>query len=208
MTDSPAAGRGGREAARAAASAGVGARGPGGQQVGGCVGCGCSVGGSVGGGREAANAAGDGPSGRRFGCERERRRVGPEVGPTAALSSCIPTGMHGAICIVWANLTPFSLHLVRTPMRGRRGRCRGRRCTGRRCRGRGRAGARGGGAAGRSGTSGALHYGVSSSCKRVLTNLVICFGTAGGPAAGHRGPQAPGGRETSRGSRRAQQGGP
>jgi hypothetical protein len=38
----------------------------------------------------------------------ERRQVGPEVGPTAALYSCIPTGMHGPTCIFWANLTAFS----------------------------------------------------------------------------------------------------
>jgi hypothetical protein len=37
------------------------------------------------------------------------RQVGPEVGPTSACSSCIPTGMHGPACIVWANLTPFLL---------------------------------------------------------------------------------------------------
>jgi hypothetical protein len=35
---------------------------------------------------------------------RERRQVGPEVGPTAAFYSCISTGMHGPICIFWANL--------------------------------------------------------------------------------------------------------
>ena len=38
-----------------------------------------------------------------------KRQVGPEVGPTSGLYGCIPTGMHGPICIIWANLTPFSL---------------------------------------------------------------------------------------------------
>ena len=37
--------------------------------------------------------------------EKERRRVGPKVGPTPAL----PTGMHAPTRIFWANLTPFSL---------------------------------------------------------------------------------------------------
>jgi hypothetical protein len=30
---------------------------------------------------------------------RNRRQVGPEVGPTSALHSCIPTGMPGPTCI-------------------------------------------------------------------------------------------------------------
>jgi hypothetical protein len=38
----------------------------------------------------------------------KRRRVGPEVGPTAAFCSCLPSGAHGPTCIFWANLTPFS----------------------------------------------------------------------------------------------------
>jgi hypothetical protein len=42
-------------------------------------------------------------------CKRERRQVGPEVGPTSAFYSCIPTIMCGPTCIFWANLTPFSL---------------------------------------------------------------------------------------------------
>ena len=41
--------------------------------------------------------------------ERERRQVGPEVGPTSAFYSCSPTGMHGPPYIFWANRTPFSL---------------------------------------------------------------------------------------------------
>ena len=41
--------------------------------------------------------------------ERERRRVGPEVGPTSAFHSRTCTGMRGPACIFWANLTPFSL---------------------------------------------------------------------------------------------------
>ena len=41
--------------------------------------------------------------------EREGRQVGPEVGPTSAFYSCVPTGMHGPTCIFWANLTAFSL---------------------------------------------------------------------------------------------------
>ena len=41
--------------------------------------------------------------------ERERHRVGPEIGPTSAFSSYTPTGMHGPTCILWANLTHFSL---------------------------------------------------------------------------------------------------
>jgi dGTP triphosphohydrolase len=37
----------------------------------------------------------------------------PEVGSTSAFYSSCPTGMHGPTCIVWANLTPFSLkHLL------------------------------------------------------------------------------------------------
>ena len=62
-----------------------------------------------------------------------------KLGQLQPFSSCIPTAMHGPTCIVWADLTPFSLRLGRTPMRGRREpcrRCRGRRCRGRRCRGR------------------------------------------------------------------------
>ena len=39
----------------------------------------------------------------------ERRQAGPEVGPTSAFYSCIPTGMYGPTCIIWWNLTPFSL---------------------------------------------------------------------------------------------------
>ena len=35
----------------------------------------------------------------------KERQVGPAVGPTAAFSGCIPTGMHGPTCIFWANLT-------------------------------------------------------------------------------------------------------
>jgi hypothetical protein len=45
--------------------------------------------------------------------ERETRQVGPEVGPTPAISSCIPTGMHGPTCIFWVNLTPFPLRALR-----------------------------------------------------------------------------------------------
>jgi hypothetical protein len=33
----------------------------------------------------------------------------PEAGPTSAVYSCIPTGMHGPTCTFRANLTPFSL---------------------------------------------------------------------------------------------------
>jgi hypothetical protein len=36
-------------------------------------------------------------------------RVGPEVGPASALYRCIPAGMHGPACTVWATLTPVSL---------------------------------------------------------------------------------------------------
>ena len=56
--------------------------------------------------------------------ERERRQVGPEVGPTSAFYSCIPTGMHGPTCIFWANLTLFSLGLFLLPsaVGARRGR--------------------------------------------------------------------------------------
>jgi ectoine hydroxylase-related dioxygenase (phytanoyl-CoA dioxygenase family) len=31
--------------------------------------------------------------------EREKRLVGPQVGPTSAFCSCIPTGMRGPTCI-------------------------------------------------------------------------------------------------------------
>ena len=34
-------------------------------------------------------------------------QVGPEVGPTSAFYSHIPTGMRGPTCIVWADLTPL-----------------------------------------------------------------------------------------------------
>ena len=44
-----------------------------------------------------------------FAQVRERRRVDPEVGPTPAFHICIPTGMHWPTCILWANLTPFTL---------------------------------------------------------------------------------------------------
>jgi hypothetical protein len=44
----------------------------------------------------------------------------PEVGPTSAFYSCVPTGMHGPTCIFWGNLTPSSVQLreqpVETPM--------------------------------------------------------------------------------------------
>ena len=40
---------------------------------------------------------------------RRGRRVGPEFGPTPALSGWIPTGMHGPTFICWASLTPSSL---------------------------------------------------------------------------------------------------
>jgi hypothetical protein len=36
-------------------------------------------------------------------------QVGPEVGPTSASYSCVPTGVHGPACVFWANLKPFSL---------------------------------------------------------------------------------------------------
>jgi hypothetical protein len=36
------------------------------------------------------------------------RRVEVRKRPTPAFYSCIPKGMHGPACIVWANLTPFS----------------------------------------------------------------------------------------------------
>jgi hypothetical protein len=41
--------------------------------------------------------------------EGERRRVGPEVGPTPAFRSCTPNGMHGPTCILRADLTPCPL---------------------------------------------------------------------------------------------------
>jgi renal tumor antigen len=48
---------------------------------------------------------------------RNGRQVGPQVhGPTPAFRSCVPTGMHGPTsCIVWANLTPFSLQADSVP---------------------------------------------------------------------------------------------
>jgi hypothetical protein len=42
---------------------------------------------------------------------RKTPTVGPEVGPTSAFYSCIPTGMHGPTYIFWANLTLCSLKL-------------------------------------------------------------------------------------------------
>jgi hypothetical protein len=45
-------------------------------------------------------ASGGGLDAPRSRCER--RRVGPEVGPTPACYSCAPTGMHGPTCIFWA----------------------------------------------------------------------------------------------------------
>jgi hypothetical protein len=33
----------------------------------------------------------------------------PRSWPTSAFYSCIPTGMYGPTCIVWADLTPFAL---------------------------------------------------------------------------------------------------
>ena len=43
------------------------------------------------------------------GSSWERRQVGPGVGPTSALYSCILIEIRGPTCIFWANLTPFSL---------------------------------------------------------------------------------------------------
>jgi hypothetical protein len=41
-------------------------------------------------------------------------KLAQNVGPTSALSSCIPTGnMHGPTCIVWATLTLFALGTFR-----------------------------------------------------------------------------------------------
>ena len=53
--------------------------------------------------------------------ERERRQVGPEVGPTSGFSSCIITGMHGPTGIFWANLTPFSLQRAAVRLAATRG---------------------------------------------------------------------------------------
>jgi hypothetical protein len=39
---------------------------------------------------------------------RKKRQVGPEVGPTSACCSCIPTGMCGQLAFL-SNLTPFTL---------------------------------------------------------------------------------------------------
>jgi hypothetical protein len=39
--------------------------------------------------------------------ECERRRVGPELGPTPAFHSRIPTGVRGPTCVFWAGLTPL-----------------------------------------------------------------------------------------------------
>ena len=46
------------------------------------------------------------------GDKRERCQVGPEVGPTSAVCSGVPTGMHGPACVFWTNLTAFSLDSV------------------------------------------------------------------------------------------------
>jgi hypothetical protein len=46
--------------------------------------------------------------GRRGETQVRRRQVGPEVGPSSAVCSYVPTGMDGSTCIVRANLTPFS----------------------------------------------------------------------------------------------------
>jgi hypothetical protein len=56
--------------------------------------------------------------------DTDAKIVGPEVGPTAVVSSCIPrfpTGLHGPTRIFWANLTRFSLQLScgrRPPLAG------------------------------------------------------------------------------------------
>ena len=40
--------------------------------------------------------------------EQAAIEVGPDVGPTSAFHSTIPTGMHGPTRIFWAKLPPFS----------------------------------------------------------------------------------------------------
>ena len=42
------------------------------------------------------------------GIEQVRSRVGPELGPTSAVSSGAPTGTHGPTCIFWTDLTACS----------------------------------------------------------------------------------------------------
>ena len=51
------------------------------------------------------------------GTSENRRRVGPEVGPTAVFHSRTPTGMRGPACVFWVNLTHFSPQAAR-PVRG------------------------------------------------------------------------------------------
>ena len=52
----------------------------------------------------ATDGGGDGTAAGGGGSEKDH--VGPEVGPTSAFSSCVPTGIHGPTWIFWANLTP------------------------------------------------------------------------------------------------------
>jgi hypothetical protein len=43
---------------------------------------------------------------RRRRLRAESEKVGPEVGPTSAFSSCIPTEVHGPACIVQPDTFP------------------------------------------------------------------------------------------------------
>jgi hypothetical protein len=56
-----------------------------------------------GGGRPDRGAAGT--------ASEKEGQVGPEVGPSSAFYRCMPTGMHGPTCTLWANLTLFSRQL-------------------------------------------------------------------------------------------------
>jgi hypothetical protein len=48
---------------------------------------------------------------------RERRQVGPEVGPTSAsFVAVFPQERIGPDCIFWADLTPLSLNLLVLPL--------------------------------------------------------------------------------------------
>jgi hypothetical protein len=56
-------------------------------------------------------AADDGRASTYEDCQQVRKTpscMGPEVGPSSALSSCISTGICGPTCIFWTNLTPSS----------------------------------------------------------------------------------------------------
>jgi hypothetical protein len=62
--------------------------------------------------RREAGRSRAGAAGARAALQGEKDATSAQkFGQIQPFCSCIPTRMHGPICIVWANLTPFSLKL-------------------------------------------------------------------------------------------------